>query len=687
MSALLEVDNLRTHFATAAGALKAVDGVSFSIDRGEVMGLVGESGSGKSVTGYSIMGLVPQPGYVAAGKILFNGEDLASVPAERMRSLRGARIAMIFQDPMMTLNPLLSIGTQMVETVLAHRQVSLAQARKRACETLEMVGIASPHERLAAFPHQLSGGMRQRVVIAIAMLHEPDLVIADEPTTALDVTIQAQILAQVRRLRQEHGTAVLWITHDLSVVAGLADRICVMYAGTIVEQGTVDALLDQPAHPYTRGLIASLPSRNRPGHRIQQIPGMMPSPFALPEGCRFQPRCVSADASCQAPPQLVVIKPRHSVRCVHPVGIANDAGATGSEVPRHEPALDASVARLPRAVADPTEVAKPLIAMDKVVKRFVTRLDWAERLFRRLGASLTEQNVSAVDRVDLQVWPGEVLGLVGESGCGKSTLGRMLAGIHAPSGGLVSYKGADVAQLDADARREYQLRCQMVFQDPFGSLNPRLRVGELIGEGPRVHGLWLSESFTERLEATMRRVGLDPGMRTRFPHQFSGGQRQRIGIARALAVEPDLLVCDEPVSALDVSIQAQVLNLFMELRADLGLTYVFISHDLGVIRHLADRVMVMYLGRIVESGPCKELFERPNHPYTQALLEQIPRLDLRRQEYAMIAGEIPSALDPPSGCHFHTRCPKASVRCRSEAPALREIAPGRSAACHLNDGR
>jgi peptide/nickel transport system ATP-binding protein len=263
----------------------------------------------------------------------------------------------------------------------------------------------------------------------------------------------------------------------------------------------------------------------------------------------------------------------------------------------------------------------------------------------------------------------------------------MLAGIHAPSGGLVSYKGADVAQLDADARREYQLRCQMVFQDPFGSLNPRLRVGELIGEGPRVHGLWLPESFTERLEATMRRVGLDPGMRTRFPHQFSGGQRQRIGIARALAVEPDLLVCDEPVSALDVSIQAQVLNLFMELRADLGLTYVFISHDLGVIRHLADRVMVMYLGRIVESGPCKELFERPNHPYTQALLEQIPRLDLRRQEYAMIAGEIPSALDPPSGCHFHTRCPKASVRCRSEAPALREIAPGRSAACHLNDGR
>ena len=687
MSALLVVDDLHTHFATSMGALKAVDGVSFSIERGEVLGLVGESGSGKSVTGYSIMGLVPSPGHIVAGKILFKGEDLANVSAERMRALRGARIAMIFQDPMMTLNPVLSIGTQMVETVLAHRQVSLTVARKRACEALEMVGIASPQERLAAFPHQLSGGMRQRVVIAIAMLHEPDLVIADEPTTALDVTIQAQILAQIRVLRQKHGTAVLWITHDLSVVAGLADRICVMYAGTIVEQGTVDALLDRPAHPYTRGLIASLPSRNRPGHRIQQISGMMPSPFAMPAGCRFQPRCQRADASCQTAPELVQIEPQRSVRCVHPVRVANDRGSTEHDSGSQ---MSAPVDTLPRvsdsASAVPA-VAEPLIAMDKVVKNFVTRLDWVERMFRRIGVNLTEQNLSAVDQVDLQVWPGEVLGLVGESGCGKSTLARMLAGIQQPSDGQVRYRGVDVTTLDAGAQREYQLRCQMVFQDPFGSLNPRLRVSELIGEGPRVHGLWPAESFTERLDATMRRVGLDPNMRARFPHQFSGGQRQRIGIARALAVEPDLLVCDEPVSALDVSIQAQMLNLFMELRADLGLTYVFISHDLGVIRHLADRVMVMYLGRIVESGPCRELFAQPNHPYTQALLEQVPRLDLRQQEYAMISGEIPSALNPPAGCRFHTRCPKVSARCRTESPPLREIAPGRMAACHLNDDR
>lgn len=587
----------------------------------------------------------------------------------------------------MTLNPVLSIGTQMVETVLAHRPFSPAQARQRACEVLEMVGIASPQERLAAFPHQLSGGMRQRVVIAIAMLHEPDLVIADEPTTALDVTIQSQILAQVRRLRQEHGTALLWITHDLSVVAGLADRICVMYAGTIVEQGTVDALLDRPAHPYTRGLIASLPSRNRPGHRIRQIVGIMPSPFALPAGCRFQPRCHRADASCQAQPGLVQIEPQRSVRCVHPFGVKDDTDVMERDLASH-PSVSGDAMRVqvrPAALVPPA--AAPLIAMDKVVKNFVTRLDWVERMFRRLGANLTEQTLSAVDQVDLQVWPGEVLGLVGESGCGKSTLARMLAGILQPSAGEVRYKGADVSTLDGQAQREYQLRCQMVFQDPFGSLNPRLRVGQLIGEGPRVHGLWPTGSFAERLDVTMRRVGLEPDMQARFPHQFSGGQRQRIGIARALAVEPDLLVCDEPVSALDVSIQAQVLNLFMQLRADLGLTYVFISHDLGVIRHMADRVMVMYLGRIVESGPCDELFARPNHPYTQALLEQVPRLDLRRQEYTMISGEIPSALNPPSGCRFHTRCPKVSARCRTESPLLREIAPGRMAACHLNDGQ
>jgi len=681
MSALLVVEDLQTHFSTAAGLLKAVDGVSFSIHEGEVLGLVGESGSGKSVTGYSIMGLVPPPGRIAGGTVLFRGEDLTRVGADRLRALRGARIAMIFQDPMMTLNPVLSIGTQMIETVLAHSKVSREAARKRACAALEMVGIGSPDLRLASFPHQFSGGMRQRVVIAIAMLHEPDLIIADEPTTALDVTIQSQILFEVQRLRRERGTAVLWITHDLSVIAGLADRVCVMYAGSLVEAGRVDDLLDRPAHPYTRGLILSVPSQNRPGAPLAQIDGMMPSPLELPAGCRFQPRCERARAGCLQPVEWTTLDLTHGVRCIHPVTKSSydSRNAPAGEDRPNAPSASRALT-LSRLMS-----GEPLISAQQVSKTFGKRLDWVERALRRLGAKLQEHSLSAVDLVDLHVHPGEVLGLVGESGCGKSTLARILAGIHAPSAGALQFQGRDVAALDRAGRRDFMLRCQMVFQDPFGSLNPRLRVRDLIGEGPRVHGLWPAQEFEQRLDALMLLVGLDPDMKWSFPHQFSGGQRQRIGIARALAVEPALLVCDEAVSALDVSIQAQVLNLFMQLRSSLGLTYIFISHDLGVIGHVADRVMVMYLGRVVESGPCDEVFATPNHPYTRALLAQMPRLDLRRQDYLSIKGEIPSPIDPPPGCRFHTRCDEVMPRCRTEQPLLRKLTDGRLSACHLND--
>ncbi len=587
----------------------------------------------------------------------------------------------------MTLNPVLSIGTQLIETVLAHRNISREAARKRACEVLEMVGIASPDLRLASFPHQFSGGMRQRVVIAIAMLHEPDLIIADEPTTALDVTIQSQILFEVQRLRREHGTAVLWITHDLSVIAGLADRVCVMYAGSVVEQGRVDDLLDRPAHPYTRGLIQSVPSQNRPGVPLAQIDGMMPSPLELPAGCRFQPRCERADTGCLQPVEWTTLDLTRGVRCIHPVTISSHGSRHAPSDEERPNARPAARARVLSGVMSGVMSGEPLISAHQVSKTFGKRLDWVERGLRRLGAKLHEHSLSAVDLVDLHVHPGEVLGLVGESGCGKSTLARILAGIHAPSAGTLTFQGRDVAALDPAGRREFMLRCQMVFQDPFGSLNPRLRVRDLIGEGPRVHGLWSAKEFEQRLDALMLLVGLEPAMKWRFPHQFSGGQRQRIAIARALAVEPALLVCDEAVSALDVSIQAQVLNLFMQLRASLGLTYIFISHDLGVVGHLADRVMVMYLGRVVESGPCDEVFATPNHPYTRALLAQVPRLDLRRQDYTSIKGEIPSPLDPPPGCRFHTRCAQAMPRCRTEPPVLRKLTDARLSACHLNDAR
>ncbi|NDH54380.1 MAG: ABC transporter ATP-binding protein [Betaproteobacteria bacterium] len=587
--ALLTIDHLRTEFASRQGALPAVDDLSLHLNAGEVLGLVGESGSGKSVTGFSVMGLIDPPGRIAAGSIRFEGAELVGAPEESLRQLRGNRLAMVFQDPMMTLNPVLRIDTQMVETLHAHRSMSDANALARCREVLLQVGITSPDERLRQYPHQFSGGMRQRVAIAIALLLRPALIIADEPTTALDVTIQGQILYEMQRLKRETGTALLWITHDLSVIAGLADRVAVMYAGRIVEQGPVDQVLDAPLHPYTRGLIDSVPANNQRGQALHQIPGMTPSLLNRPAGCVFRDRCPQA-------------------------------------------------------------------------------------------GSVRSHTVHALDSVSFTVAPGEVVGLVGESGCGKSTLGRIICGLNAPTEGEVLLRGVPVRTTPGQ-----RPALQMVFQDPFASLNPRKRIGEALVEAPIAHGLIKAQDGADRAAHLLGQVGLDPSFARRYPHQFSGGQRARIGIARALAVQPDFLVCDEAVAALDVSVQAQILNLFMELRQRLSLTYLFISHDLGVVRHLSDRIVVMYLGRVVEVGATAELMEQPRHPYTRALLAEIPRLDRRRRDYMPIKGEIPSPLKPPSGCHFHPRCPNATPLCAVQAPQLRETSPGQWSACHLND--
>ena len=673
-SATLEVRNLRTHFFTRAGVVKAVDDVSFSIARGQVLGLVGESGSGKTVTGFSIIGLVDPPGRIAGGAILYQGQDLAKLTEREMRRLRGNRIAMIFQDPMMTLNPVLRIDTQMIEAVRAHADVSHAEARVRSRDALGLVGIPSPDERLSSYPHQFSGGMRQRVAIAIALLHHPDLLIADEPTTALDVTIQAQILSEVQNLAATYGTALIWITHDLSVIAGLADDIAVMYAGRIVETGSAEAVLDRPLHPYTHGLIGSVPSRNQRGEKLRQIPGMTPGLLDLPQGCAFRTRCPRADTPLRT-------------------GARTDAAATG---PHHALLPSAAVAaRMNRDAAPQSPIrtagmtTPPIIELRGVSKRFGPTYDAAARLARswtrRFGGTPKNETVRAVDHVDLAVARGEVVGLVGESGCGKSTLGRMVAGILPPSDGQVLFKGQDIATLPPDRARDARLKVQMIFQDPYASLNPRLRVADIVGEAPLVHGLVSRADFDTYLDAQLQRAGLDPSSKRRYPHQFSGGQRQRIGIARALAVQPEFLVCDEAVAALDVSIQAQILNLFMDLRRDLDLTYLFISHDLGVVEHLSDRVLIMYLGRIVERATAEEVFARPNHPYTQALLAEVPRIDARKRRFTAVKGEIPSPLNPPSGCHFHPRCPHAMPRCAEVVPPLREIAPGHHSACHLND--
>ena len=658
---LLSVRGLVTEFATRVGTFSAVNDVSFELARGEVLGVVGESGSGKSVTGLSLLGLVDHPGRIVAGEVIFGGRDLTSLDSRALRDLRGNRIAMIFQDPMMTLNPTLSVETQMVEALRAHRKISHKEARARAVEALAKVGIPSAHERIGAYPHQFSGGMRQRVAIAIALLNDPDLIIADEPTTALDVTIQAQILHEVKKICRERGTALIWITHDLSVVAELADRVAVMYAGRIVEAGSTDDVLDLPQHPYTRGLLDSVPAAAHAA-RLREIGGTAPSPLSLPAGCPFRSRCFKAAPECEETPAM---RPAEGsmVRCHFPMG---------RTLP---PVREAAPDRAPRG----REPRKPILELAGVSKTFSTHVDLLMRAAKLLGAKVREDTVHAVDNVTLTVGKGEVVGLVGESGCGKSTLARLAAGVMPPDDGTLSFEGHRTGPDGAG------LKVQMVFQDPLSALNPRLRVKRIVGEAVKVHKVVPNREQEAHLDNLLERVGLSPEYKRRLPHQFSGGQRQRIVIARALAVKPDVLICDEAVSALDVSIQAQILNLLMDLRDELGLSILFISHDLGVVRHIADRICVMYLGRIVEEAPADELFAAPNHPYTQALMAGMPSLARRRVDYPAPTGELPSPLDPPPGCHFHPRCPFAFERCRHEAPMLSAIGTGHLSACHLND--
>jgi peptide/nickel transport system ATP-binding protein len=669
--ALIQIRNLTVNFPSEAGTVQAVRDLNLDIRAGEVLGLVGESGSGKSVTSLSMIGLLPPTARVT-GEILYGGKNLLQLSDEDMSAFRGSDIAMVFQDPLSALNPVRTIGHQIAEAILIHNKVSEESAQKRAIELLEIVGIPRPNERVNSYPHEFSGGMRQRVMIALAIANEPKVLLADEPTTALDVTVQAQILEVLERARDITGAAIVLVTHDLGVVAGLADRIAIMYAGKIVEVGDVNGVYANPAMPYTIGLLRSIPRIDaESGTRLASIAGAPPSPVDLPQGCAFSPRCPAAIDSCNESIPELTDRGQGRLTACHRHSEISGIQAAGNlfvEGPAH-------VAKRDESLGTVLEVR----ALDKtfpMMKGSVLR--------RRVGS------IYAVDGVDLTLRKGRSLALVGESGCGKTTTLLEIMNLVAPESGSITVLGRDVSSLSKQERLALRKDLQIVFQDPFASLDPRLPIGDAIAEPLRAFKVPRDQQDA-RISELLALVGLNPDHASRYPAEFSGGQRQRIAIARALALNPQLVVLDEPVSALDVSVRAGVLNLLAELQEKLGLSYLFVSHDLAVVQHVADDIAVMYLGSIVESGPVENVFANPQHPYTQALLSAVPIPDPKvekNRKRIVLQGELPSPANPPSGCRFHNRCQIRSLLpadvaalCSSERPALASRQNG-AVACH-----
>ena len=665
--ALLSVRDLRVRFATPDGYVYAVSGVDLDVGKGETLAIVGESGSGKSVSMLSVMGLLSVPPAEVGGSVRFDGEELLGMRPETLRRLRGNRMAMIFQDPMTSLNPVHPVSSQVGEALRIHQGATARQARRAAVELLGRVGISDPAARADDYPHQFSGGMRQRVMIAMALACGPRLLIADEPTTALDVTIQAQIVALVKDLRRDFGMAVVWITHDLGVVADVADRVAVMYAGRIVEEGTVGEIYARTRHPYAVGLLRSVPRLEETVPTVlEEIPGTPPDLRSDPHACAFAPRCAYADHRSRTarPPLEGTDPPDHRVACWHWQELASaDVAARPLPV-------------LPRPKPAPAD--GPLLQ----TRGLRTHFPIHRGFFGRISGW-----VRAVDGVDLSLPRGTTLGLVGESGCGKTTLGRTAVRLEQATAGQVMFDGMDITHLSGEELRRTRRRMQMIFQDPYGSMNPAMRIGDIVAEPLRIHRLGTKEEIHARVGALLERVGLSPAIASRFPHEFSGGQRQRIVVARALTLEPELIVCDEPVSSLDVSVQAQIVNLLAELQRDLGVTYLFIAHDLAVVRHISHEVAVMYLGKIVERASRDVIYRRPLHPYTDALLRSVPLPDpvrARVTERSVLQGDLPSPARPPAGCRFHTRCPLAQVGvCDVDEPPLRELESNHWTACHF----
>jgi peptide/nickel transport system ATP-binding protein len=746
MAPVLDIQDLSTHIKLTSSVVQAVGNVDMYVDAGESLGIVGESGCGKSMTGLSIMGLLPPGGSIIGGSIKLEGRELVGLKDEELRAIRGNDIAMIFQDPLTSLDPTKTIGYQVGEPVRLHRGASRAEALDRAVEVLGMVGLPRPKERLGDYPHQLSGGLRQRVMIAMALACEPKLLIADEPTTALDVTIQAQILALLRDLKDRLGMAMLLITHDMGVIAGHADRVNVMYAGRVVETAEANDLFTDMHHPYTQALLASIPQLDQDARKaLHAIPGLPPDLAHLPQGCRFAARCSRATDKCRTDePSLAGKTLEHRFSCWHPVdgplalavigeggpdavstglvtsdaesvrqAAAGDQGSLVADVPLADaPLAEAGTpqAEVPEAAAESEAIvvaaglevtadgrlqvteraievavadvadgsAAPLLELHNLVKEFP--ITSGAILQRKVAA------VHAVSDVSFSVPAGTTFGLVGESGCGKTTIGKMIVALERPTSGSVSLGGTNVSELRGGELRRKRRDLQLMFQDPHSSLDPRMRVGAVIGEPLAVQHLGSKRAQQERVFELLGEVGLPRNAVERYPHEFSGGQRQRIGLARALTLNPRLIVADEPVSALDVSIRAQVLNLMKRLQASHGLTYVVISHDLAVVKYMAERIGVMYLGKLVELGSADDIYQRAAHPYTAGLIATIPvpqpAVERAKKEVA-IRGELPSPVNPPSGCRFRTRCKYAQELCAAEEPQLRSFGTGHVAACHF----
>ena len=735
MAPVLDIQNLSTHIKLTSSVVQAVGNIDMYVDAGETLGIVGESGCGKSMTGLSIMGLLPPGGSIVGGSVKLEGRELVGLKDEDLRRVRGNEIAMIFQDPLTSLDPTKTIGYQVAEPVRLHRDASKAEALDRAVEVLSLVGLPRPKERLSDYPHQLSGGLRQRVMIAMALACEPKLLIADEPTTALDVTIQAQILSLLKDLKDRLGMAMLLITHDMGVIAGHADRVNVMYAGRVVETAEVGQLFAEMHHPYTQALLASIPQLKQDADKaLHAIPGLPPDLAHPPQGCRFAARCPRATDKCRTDePPLSGKTFEHRFSCWHPVDgplaltvigesgpDAVSTGLTGSDAVSLEQAAggdpsgfvsDASLARAADQASGETGGAgKPMVFASGLSVTADGRLVVSEREAEAVasdgGAPLLDirnlvkeypitsgailqrrvASVKAVSDVSFSVPAGTTFGLVGESGCGKTTIGKMIVALERPSAGAVTLAGVDVSKLHGGELRRKRRDLQLMFQDPHSSLDPRMRVGTIIGEPLAVQRLGSKRAQRDRVFDLLSEVGLPRNAVERYPHEFSGGQRQRIGLARALTLNPRLIVADEPVSALDVSIRAQVLNLMKRLQASHGLTYVVISHDLAVVKYMAERIGVMYLGKLVEVGSGQDIYERAAHPYTAGLIATIPLPDPsaeRTKSGAAIRGELPSPVNPPSGCRFRTRCPFAQERCAEEEPLLRSFGPGHMAACHF----